>query len=171
MTILPSRIATPLTPVASGKTDMTKATAPFHGTGPECRAAIEDLPHLVEKMCALWNSRDLNQFVDRILMDSRDGERRGLPVEAASELFFIAKLNGLVRSMDIAEKLQVSLGEADDILSTGDRAALGLPPPSADPWSDYGVPPERTPAARDSGRPSAWASAYRAAPPGIARSQ
>lgn len=102
----------------------------------DCRAAIEKLPHLAEKMCALWSSRELDTFIHSILMDSREGKRQGLPVEVAKEMMFIAKLNALVRAMDTASRLQISLGDATRVVQEGDRIALGQPSLGDDPWSE-----------------------------------
>lgn len=104
--------------------------------GADCRAAIEQLPHLAEKMCALWNSRDLDTFVHSILMDTREGKRQGLPVEVAKEMMFVAKLNNLVRAMDTAARLHMSVSEASQMIREGDRIARGLPALSDDPWAE-----------------------------------
>lgn len=102
----------------------------------DCQAAIERLPHLAEKMCALWNTRDLETFVHSVLMDSREGTRQGLPVEVAKEMMFIAKLNTLVRAMDTASRLEMPLGEATRVMQKADRVAMGLPDSSIDPWAE-----------------------------------
>ena len=45
------------------------------------------------KALFLWNSRDLDSFVDALLLDSREGQRQGLPPEVAQEMVFIAQIN------------------------------------------------------------------------------
>jgi hypothetical protein len=102
----------------------------------DCRAAVEKLPHLAEKMCTLWNTRDLETFVHSVLMDSREGTRQGLPVEVAKEMMFVAELNSLVRAMETASRLQMSLSEASRVIQEGDRSAQGLPEAGADPWAE-----------------------------------
>lgn len=96
------------------------------------RAAVEGLPHLAEKLCSLWNSRDLDSFVDALLLDSREGQRQGLPPEVAQEMVFIAQINARVRAMDSAARLQLSEAEAAAIMA-GEGGRPGRP---ADPWSD-----------------------------------
>lgn len=97
-------------------------------------ASLETMPHLVERLTALWNTRELNTFVHGIILDSRDGERQGLPVEAAEELLFVAKLNRLIRAQEAATLLEISLQEALDLIDRGDRAAASHASLADDPW-------------------------------------
>jgi hypothetical protein len=55
-------------------------------------------------------------------MNSRDGERQGLPLEIAAELAFLAKLNRVIRALDAARRLSVSLDEAFRLIDEGDQA-------------------------------------------------
>lgn len=97
-------------------------------------AHLEAFPHLVERLSALWGTRELNIFIQRLLLDCRDGARQGLPVQAAEELLFIGKLNRLVRAQESAEVLSISLGEALELTDRGDRAAALDPVGAQDPW-------------------------------------
>lgn len=43
---------------------------------------LEDFPHLIEKICGLWNTKEALPFLEGLLVDDRDGKRMGfeLPV-------------------------------------------------------------------------------------------
>lgn len=97
-------------------------------------AQLEHLPHLTEKLTALWRTRELNTFIHRLILDSRDGERRGLPVEVADELLFIAEINRLVRAQEAAPLLEVGLADALELIDRGDRAAAQHSTRTEDPW-------------------------------------
>lgn len=65
----------------------------------DSRAHIEELPHLAAKMSDLWCSRELDSFVNGVMMDTRDGTRRGLPPKVAQEMLFVSRLNSIVLTM------------------------------------------------------------------------
>lgn len=106
-------------------------------------ASIELFPHLAARMCLLWKTRELDIFVQELLMDTRDGTRQGLPPEAAEELLFVARINLLVRAMDLAPTLHLDIRETCNRIIESDRQAKGIPSPIADPWGQHLVPPER----------------------------
>jgi len=122
--------------VGAGKGALSSAHAPRCEVGP---AAIESLPHLAAKVQTMWATRDLDTFIHQVLIDSRDGQRQGLPVAVAAELLFVAKINQTVRTMETASRLQLSLAEAGAIIEAGDRAALGFAGSKDDPWSEHAV--------------------------------
>src|SRR6185436_14881820 len=62
-------------------------------------AAIEAMPHLVERICLLWGKAECEPYVNGLLLDSRDGARRGLPWEAAQDLMFLAELSMAKRAL------------------------------------------------------------------------
>ncbi|MBS1157694.1 MAG: molybdenum cofactor biosynthesis protein [Proteobacteria bacterium] len=97
-------------------------------------AAIEAIPHLSQQITRLWHSRDLNTLIHKLLLDSRDGGRRGFPHEVAKELMFLAKMNVIVRASAAAPLLGTSLAEACRLIEKGDHAALGHTSPPPDIW-------------------------------------
>ncbi|MCG2577148.1 SPASM domain-containing protein [Dechloromonas sp. XY25] len=109
-----------------------KSDAPIDAT-----AALESMPHLLHKIQALWNSRDLNTFIACLLMDSRDGERAGFPFGVARELIFLSRTNLVLRAQEAAPLLGVSLGEAVDLISKGDQMALGHSNSADDVWAHH----------------------------------
>jgi hypothetical protein len=54
---------------------------------------LERLPHVMNRLCQLWGQPACDAYISRLIMDSRDGSRQGLPWEAAMELMFLAELS------------------------------------------------------------------------------
>lgn len=100
-------------------------------------AALESMPHLLHKIQALWNSRNLNTFISHLLMDSRDGSRAGFPFSIARELMFLAKTNLILRALEAAPMLAISVGEAMELISRGDQMALGHSSSTDDVWAHH----------------------------------
>jgi hypothetical protein len=110
-------------------------------------AAIEAMPHLVEKLVRLWGTRDLNTLLHEILLDSRDGGRKGFPIDAANELMLLAKINLIIRAEAAAPLLGVGFAEACAMIARGDQAALGHPEFVHDSWGVHGAGVSRRTAA------------------------
>src|SRR5262245_33733643 len=55
-------------------------------------AALEGMPHLVERICLLWGQGqgEFESYANRLMLDSRDGARKGLPWHCAEEIMFLA---------------------------------------------------------------------------------
>jgi hypothetical protein len=87
---------------------------------PAERAGIETLPRLCEKICLTWATAELDIFISRLIMDSRDGGRAGLPVDAAAELLFLAGINKFRRAIDMAEATGIPLKDAYKLVDEGD---------------------------------------------------
>lgn len=114
----------------------------------DATAALESMPHLLHKIQALWNSRNLNTFIAYLLMDSRDGDRAGFPFGVARELIFLARTNLILRAQDAAPLLGVSLGEAIELISKGDHMALGHSNSADDVWAHHVADNASRPAAQ-----------------------
>jgi len=103
--------------------------------------ALETMPHLVERICLLWGQGEFEPYVNRLILDSRDGARQGLPWEAAQELLFLAELSMAKRALYASEITGVPFKQMfARCLETAERTAqtstsLGLEP-KADPWAD-----------------------------------
>ncbi len=106
--------------------------APIEATPPpppasrtiRCTAELESSTHLSGKVALMWGSSDLDVFIRGLFMDSRDGERRGLPAAVAAELMFLAKTNKVLRAMDAVKKLGLSFPEALRLIDEADEAKL-----------------------------------------------
>ena len=93
------------------------------GLPPEA-AALEALGHLQRKICLMWGSPELDVFISRLIMDSRDGQRQGLPVAAATELLFLAQTNKTIRAMALLSQQNLTLEEAYRVVDEGDQKRL-----------------------------------------------
>jgi hypothetical protein len=91
---------------------------------PREAAALEAIGHIKQKVCLMWGNPELDIFISRLIMDSRDGQRQGLPMEVAAELLFLAQINKLVRAIDLAKKQKISLQEAYRAVDSGDQKRL-----------------------------------------------
>lgn len=89
-----------------------------------CTAELESSTHLSSKVALMWGSSDLDVFIRGLFMDSRDGERRGLPAAVAAELMFLAKTNKVLRAMEAVKKLGLSFPEALRLIDEADEAKL-----------------------------------------------
>lgn len=91
-------------------------------------SAIEAYPHVRNRICMLWGTHDLDQYITHLMTDTRDGQRQGFPVEVTAELLFLAEINKLIRAIDLARKLQIPLSEAYQKIDKQDRGLeLGDP--------------------------------------------
>lgn len=88
------------------------------------RAALESMEHLKSKVCLMWGSDELDIFISRLFVDSRDGQRKGLPMAVASELAFFAQINKLVRAIDLMARQPISLKDAYRIIDAKDQQRL-----------------------------------------------
>lgn len=75
-------------------------------------SAIEAFPHVRNRICMLWGTHDLDQYITHLMTDTRDGQRKGFPVDATAELLMLIELDRLVHAMALAEERQISLTDA-----------------------------------------------------------
>lgn len=91
---------------------------------PREAGALEAMTHLKQKICLMWGSPELDIFISRLIMDSRDGQRQGLPMEVGAELLFLAQINKVIRAIDLVGKQGISLKEAYGLIDAGDQRRL-----------------------------------------------
>lgn len=84
---------------------------------------LERMPHLMRRVIELWQTRELSPFVDSLLLDSRDGQRAGLPPEVADELMLLSDVNRVARAMRMADREAIAYGEALRALAIEDASA------------------------------------------------
>lgn len=90
-------------------------------TPPPEASALERIEHLQQKICMMWAKDGLDAYLNGILLDSREGQRKGLPLDVCSEMLFLQELNKRVRAIDLAGTLNVSLDEAYQKVDQHDR--------------------------------------------------
>jgi hypothetical protein len=95
-------------------------------------SALEQMPHLMQKLCSLWGTGEFAPFVDQIIMDARDGKRQGLPWEAAEELLFLVQLSMAKRALIASETTGLPYHQ----LLSQVRAAAEATGRRGDPWAD-----------------------------------
>lgn len=64
--------------------------APTGSRGP----SIEDFPHIVDRLVALWGKPQCRDYIEHLLLDNRGGTRTGFPQAVAEELLL---LSGIAR--------------------------------------------------------------------------
>ena len=113
---------------------------------------LERLPHVVNKVCLLWGQPECDAYINRLITDSRDGERQGLPWEAALELLFLAELSVAKRALVAstvtgvpfpqmfqrcrAQACAAETGPWADEPSRTDRKQVGRPPSARRPTTE-----------------------------------
>ncbi|MGZ5780412.1 MAG: FimV/HubP family polar landmark protein, partial [Burkholderiaceae bacterium] len=75
---------------------------------------LNDFPHVVEKICALWESDEIIPYLESLLLDNRDGARQGFDLPVYRN---IVQLITLAREPDKSkEHEQLRYGKAQAIL-------------------------------------------------------
>jgi hypothetical protein len=95
-----------------------------NATAAKDQCALEAMAHLKQKICLMWGSPELDVFISRLIMDSRDGARQGLPMTVGAELLFLAKTNKIIRAIDLARAQRIPFREAFTLVDEGDQKRL-----------------------------------------------
>ncbi len=107
---------------------------PYPAGKPESRAALENIGHLTQKICAIWGTEDLDAFLSKLVMDARDGERQGLPFEVATDILFLAQINKRRRAIDLGKRMSMDPDAAYKLIDDQDQSRLRI-----DPFDDPSV--------------------------------
>src|SRR4029434_6508248 len=121
-------------------------------------SALEKFPHLCSQISFLWDQKDFEVYVNRLLMDSRDGTRQGLPWDAVQELLFLLELRISKRALEASRVAGVSYRPMYEECVDGVRNASR----KADPWGDPTPLREARESDRNRARAQARAKARRA---------
>ena len=60
----------------------------------------------------MWGGVGFDTYINSLVMDSRGGERKGLPMAVGAELLWLQDVNKLRRALEIQERLGISLRDA-----------------------------------------------------------
>lgn len=94
------------------------------------------MPHLMRKICDLWGKEEFEQEINKVIMDSRDGRRVGLPPQAVEDLLFLVELTIAKRALQASESAGIPFREAFRAhLEKSQKFALYKAEENADPWS------------------------------------
>ncbi len=116
---------------------------------PADACALESINHLTEKVCQMWGRPELDLFLSRLIMDSRDGKRQGLPLEIATEILFLVQTNKLLRAINMQQQhSNMTLKEAFALIDQGDQKRIEIdvhdqPPVRADSDTRQKPPAQR----------------------------
>lgn len=104
-----------------------EAGRPAHfRVGTDAPAGLEGLAHLRDKVCALWGGPEMEDFVRELMLDSREGKRKGLPTAIVSDLVFLAEVNRTLRALRRAEQLGVAYDKARKSIESEDHRRVAL---------------------------------------------
>ena len=118
---------------------------------PDPSSDLEKVTHLSKRVCDLWDQREFESYVKKVVMDSRDGKRQGLPWKVAQDLMFLLELSVAKRALIASEKTGVPFDDMVEICSAGFHNSAG----GANPWSDPGTHNEVRQTGHDRPRPKA----------------
>ena len=51
--------------------------------------SLEDFPHVIERICELWETGHIVAYLESLMMDNRDGIRRGFDIEVYQEVMLL----------------------------------------------------------------------------------
>lgn len=86
-------------------------------------SALERIEHLQQKISMMWARDGLDGYLNEVMLDSREGQRHGLPLDVCSEMLFLQELNKRVRAINMAETLGISFDEAYQKVDQHDRGS------------------------------------------------
>ena len=84
---------------------------------------LERMPHLYQQVQKRWQTAELSPWINTVILDSRDGERHGLPPAVADELMLLADVNRMARAMRRADRDNITYVEALRQQTAEDAAA------------------------------------------------
>lgn len=100
--------------------------------------ALERLPHLATRVQELWGRAEFERYVSHLVMESRDGNRQGLPWDLAQELLFLTELSVAKRAL-IAADLTGAPFEKMFALCRSSSTNAGNTGRTGEHWSDARV--------------------------------
>ena len=101
------------------------------------QSALERIPHICNRVLAIWGTVELDQYITTLVFESRDGARRGLPPAAGSELMWLAEVNRWRRAVDRAQSGTMKIDAAHSQIEAEDAQRAG-----ADVWGHANDAPQ-----------------------------
>ena len=102
---------------------------------PREAAKLEAFPAIISVVSNMWGTKELDEYLSRLVTDSRDGSRQGFELPAIEDIIFLVDANKAVRAVDVASQQKVDFKQALKMVDQGDAARFS----SGDPWSAAGV--------------------------------
>ena len=69
---------------------------------------VDDMPHLMGKICDLWNSTEIVPFLQSLLVDDREGQRVGFELSVYKDLLMLIAIANEVQHGDDASAVRAS---------------------------------------------------------------
>lgn len=70
---------------------------------------LEDMPHLIDKICSMWGGPELLPFLKALLVDDRDGKRTGFELSVYKDLLLLISVaNEIEKHEEVAPRLNRS---------------------------------------------------------------
>jgi hypothetical protein len=69
---------------------------------------VDDMPHLMGKICDLWNSPEIVPFLQSLLVDDREGQRVGFELSVYKDLLMLIAIANEVQHGDDASAVRAS---------------------------------------------------------------
>ena len=104
------------------------------------KSILETLPHICQRICLIWGTAELDIYLNGLILDSRDGARKGLPQPVLAELSWVQELNKRRRALDLQEELKISFQAALEKVEAIDDSAR-----PTDVWGGAIAPGANTP--------------------------
>jgi FimV-like protein len=129
--------------------------------------SLNDFPHVVEKICALWETDEIVPYLESLLLDKRDGTRQGFDLPVYRN---IIQLITLAREPEKSKAHELRYGKAQAILfsqqtpvpdpATAEAAAAPQPKPHpvAPPVAEADPVPQTSVAVAENVQPAAKAA-------------
>ncbi len=61
-------------------------------------ALEQQFPHLLSKIMELWDSPELDPYLQQLMLDARDRPRQGFPPDVATDLLHLSRLSTELRA-------------------------------------------------------------------------
>lgn len=66
-------------------------------------ALEQQFPHMLNKIVELWNSPELDPYLQQLMLDQRDHQRQGFPAEVATDILRLSRINTEQREITAAK--------------------------------------------------------------------
>ncbi len=68
-------------------------------------ALEKQFPHMLNRIIELWNSPELDPYLEQLMLDTRDHQRQGFPPDVATDIMRLSRINTEQRDRATAKSL------------------------------------------------------------------
>lgn len=102
-------------------------------TSSEPQRHVDDMPHLMGKICDVWNSEEIVPFLQSLLIDDREGKRVGFELSVYKDLLMLIAIANEVQHGDAVKTQQTSA--SSQVVSQASNKPAATPVNSYNPGS------------------------------------